>query len=90
MHFSVENLPGGLAVDPKLGRITGSLATTGKYPVVLHAKNAIGSDAKNFRIVVGEKIALTPAMGWNSYNCWAGSVDEQKVLRAARAMVLPA
>ena len=50
-------------------------------------KNSLGSDAKSFRIVVGETIALTPAMGWNSYNCWAGSVDQQKVLRSARAMV---
>ena len=87
MRFRVEHLPEGLAVDPTLGRITGSLKTKGEYPVVLHAINALGSDAKNFRIIVGEKIALTPAMGWNSYNCWAGSVDEQKVLRSARAMV---
>jgi alpha-galactosidase len=26
-------------------------------------------------------------MGWNSWNCWAGSVDADKVLRSARAMV---
>jgi alpha-galactosidase len=87
MSFSVENLPNGLAVDPTSGQITGSLATNGEYSVVLRAKNALGSDAKGFRIVAGEKIALTPAMGWNSYNCWAGSVDEQKVLRSARTMV---
>jgi hypothetical protein len=87
MSFSVENLPPGLAVDSTSGHIMGSLTTKGAYPVVLRAKNALGSDTKNFRIIVGEKIALTPAMRWNSYNCWAGSVDEQKVLRSARAMV---
>jgi alpha-galactosidase len=86
MRFSVENLPEGLVVDSSLGRITGSLTTKAEYSVVLRAKNALGGDAKNFRIVVSDKIALTPAMGWNSYNCWAGSVDAQKVLRSARAM----
>ena len=45
---------------------------------------------KPLKIVIGDKIALTPPMGWNSWNCWAGSVDADKVLRAARAMVDPA
>ena len=26
-------------------------------------------------------------MGWNSWNCWAGSVNQDKVLRSARQMV---
>jgi alpha-galactosidase len=26
-------------------------------------------------------------MGWNSWNCWAGAVDQDKVLRSAKAMV---
>jgi alpha-galactosidase len=87
MRFSVENLPKGLLVDPVTGQITGLLKTKGEYPVVLQAKNSIGTDEKSFRIVVGEKIALTPAMGWNSWNCWADSVDQEKVLRSARALV---
>jgi alpha-galactosidase len=86
IYFSVEKLPKGLVVDSASGRITGSLKTKGEYPVVLCAKNSLGTNRKNFRIIVGEKIALTPAMGWNSWNCWAGSVDAQKVLRSARAM----
>jgi alpha-galactosidase len=87
MVFSVESLPEGLAVDASTGRITGSLATPGTYPVILQARNARGSAARNFRIVVGEAISLTPAMGWNSWNCWARAVDGDKVLRAARAKV---
>ena len=87
MSFSVEKLPKGLEVDSASGRITGSLKVMGEYPVVLFAKNSFGTNAKNFRIIVGEKIALTPAMGWNSWNCWADSVDQEKVLRSARAMV---
>jgi len=26
-------------------------------------------------------------MGWNSWNCWGDSVDQGKVIRAARAMI---
>jgi len=87
MTFNVENLPKGLSVDPATGQITGAVKKKGEYAVVLHAKNARGENRKKFRIVVGDKIALTPPMGWNSWNCWAGAVDQQKVLQSARAMV---
>ncbi len=87
MEFSVENLPAGLAVDAATGRITGSLDKPGEHKVVLIAKNAQGSARKDFRIVVGETISLTPPMGWNSWNSWAETVDAEKVLRSARAMV---
>ncbi len=63
------------------------LATTGSHVVTLRATNARGTDEKKLRIEVGEKIALTPAMGWNSWNCWGTSVDQEKVLASARAMV---
>jgi alpha-galactosidase len=86
LQFSVEALPPGLAVDPATGVITGVLAEPGRHAVVLRARNARGGDRKDFVIVAGEAIALTPAMGWNSWNCWAGSVDQAKVLRSARAM----
>ena len=85
--FSVENLPKGLTVDAATGQITGSVKKKGEYAVVLHAQNAVGENQKKFRIVVGQKIALTPPMGWNSWNCWAESVDQKKVLQSARAMI---
>jgi alpha-galactosidase len=87
MTFSVEHLPRRLAVDAVTGRITGSLSKAGEYQVVLRAKNAKGTAQKKFQIVVGEKIALTPPMGWNSWNSWAWVVDQDKVLRSARALV---
>ena len=87
LEFSVENLPRSLAVDPATGQITGVMKKRGEYTVVLRAKNSLGAAVKKFRIVVGETIALTPPMGWNSWNCWAGSVDQEKVLRSARALV---
>lgn len=86
MEFSVESLPAGLAVDTKTGRITGALNETGEHVVSLRAKNALGAGEKRFRIVVGETIALTPPMGWNSWNAYHGSVTGENVIRAARAM----
>lgn len=87
MNFSADNLPSGLTLDAASGRITGSVATPGTHRVTLRATNARGTDAQPFRIEVGEKISLTPAMGWNSWNCWGVSVDQEKVLASARAMV---
>ena len=34
----------------------------------------------------GEAIGLTPALGWNSWNCWGLSVSDEKVRASARAM----
>ena len=87
MQFAAEGLPAGLNLEGATGRITGVLEEKGEHLVILRARNARGAAAKRFRIVVGDRIALTPPMGWNSWNCWAGAVDQDKVLRAARAMV---
>lgn len=87
MVFAVEGLPTGLSFDGNTGRLTGSLAQEATHHVVLKATNRHGTAEKKFRIVVGEQIALTPPMGWNSWNCWADAVDADKVRRSARAMV---
>jgi alpha-galactosidase len=87
MEFQAENLPAGLVLDSATGEITGSLPEAGRHEIVLHARNSQGEDRKVFTVVVGDSIALTPAMGWNSWNCWATAVDQEKVLRSARAMV---
>jgi alpha-galactosidase len=86
LRFSAEGLPAGLKLDSASGRITGSLAKPGTYTVTLRVRNAKGSDARKLRIEVGERIALTPPMGWNSWNTWGDQVDQEKVLRSARAM----
>lgn len=86
MHYSVEGLPAGLSVDAATGKISGSLTKTGQYNVVLHAKNKSGEAKRSFKIVVGEAIALTPPMGWNSWNVYATKVTQELVLANARAM----
>jgi alpha-galactosidase len=85
--FGAEGLPPGTALDARSGRITGTIDRRGEYVVVLRAKNERGAAEKKFRIVVGDRICLTPPLGWNSWNCWAAAVDQDKVLRSARAMV---
>jgi alpha-galactosidase len=84
--YSAQDLPEGLELDPKLGRITGSVTKGGEYQVTLTATNAKGSDTKPLLIKIGDQLALTPPMGWNSWNCFAGAVDQEKVAAAARAM----
>ena len=87
MTFSAVNLPQGLTLDANTGRITGSVSQAGTYPVTLKASNALGDYEREFRIIVGDKIGLTPAMGWNSWNCWGNAIDQEKVLAAAKGMV---
>ncbi|SDP54219.1 alpha-galactosidase [Mucilaginibacter sp. OK268] len=87
MTFMVTGLPQGLKLDQKTGLITGKLVTAGTYVIQLKAKNAKGIAEKSLRIICGDKIALTPPMGWNSWNCFAGEVSAEKVKRAAEVMV---
>lgn len=87
MTFSAKGLPRGLKLDKNTGIISGKAARRGSYDVTLTASNAIGSDTRHLRIEIGDRIALTPPLGWNSWNCWGNSVSEEKILQSARAMV---
>ncbi|MGA2060220.1 MAG: NPCBM/NEW2 domain-containing protein [Thermoguttaceae bacterium] len=87
MTFAADGLPEGLTLDPQTGRITGVLQNRGQYTVALHAENSLGKAQRMFKIVCGDAIALTPPMGWNSWNCFAEAVDDAKVRSAADAMV---
>ncbi len=87
MTFAADNLPEGLKIDSSTGLITGKLNKAGTYNVTLKAKNSKGSASREFKIICGDKIALTPPMGWNSWNCWAAQVSEKNVRSSAKAMV---
>ncbi len=89
MQFSAAGLPAGLRLNAQTGQISGVLtpAEIGPHTVRFRASNARGIATGKLTIVVGNTIALTPPMGWNSWNCWAGAVDQSRVLAAARAMV---
>ena len=87
MTFAARGLPSSLRLDPDTGRITGTLRDEGEYAVTLRAKNARGSAERTLKIICGPNIGLTPAMGWNSWNCFASAVSADKVKAAADAMV---
>ena len=83
--FSAENLPGGLTIDKNSGVISGKIAGDGEYLVNLTATNSHGTASRILRIVAGNGLALTPVMGWNSWNCWGLEVNDARVRAAAAA-----
>lgn len=88
LAFTVDGLPSGLDVDPATGIIRGSAPQEpGTYSVTLRAQNALGSAAKEFSIVVGDTLALTPPMGWNSWYIHYARVTQEHLEAAAQTMI---
>src|SRR3954451_16916288 len=54
--FRESGLPEGLALDPKLGRISGSVAKTGEFVVLITADNARGRDQQYLTIKIRDQI----------------------------------
>ena len=86
MTFAADGLPPGLQLDPATGIITGTLNDKGTYAVTLTAKNGLGSATRPLKVLCGDTIALTPPLGWNSWNCFACDVTDANVRAAADAM----
>jgi alpha-galactosidase len=88
LTFAAESLPDGLTLDPKTGIITGSLKQAGSTDVKLTVSGPGGEAHRVLTIVGGDrKLALTPQMGWNSWNVWGNTVTEKKVKDAADEMI---
>ena len=88
MLFKALNLPSSMSFDAQTGIITGrSPKQGGDYKVTLIASNKFGKDQRAFKIVVGDKLALTPPMGWNSWYFHYNSVTEHHMRRAADIMI---
>ena len=86
--FSAEGLPDGLKLDKVNGQISGSVSTPGTFVIKLKAANKSGISQRELRICVGDRIALTPPMGWNSYNVYGiEGVNQQLIEQSAKAMV---
>jgi alpha-galactosidase len=86
MSFAGQGLPDGLTLDKETGHISGKVEKPGTYSVTLKATNSLGTAERELKIVVGDKIALTPPMGWNSWNCWSANVSDKNVRASAKAM----
>ena len=87
IEFSADKLPAGVQLDKRTGRLSGSIPAAGEYMLTLHARNKAGHASRDLRIVVGDLIALTPPMGWNSWNIYASKITQELVAANAKAMV---
>jgi alpha-galactosidase len=95
LTFAAKNLPAGLTLDPATGVITGAIARAGRSDVEVTVTNARGTATRRLTIVGASTspgaggqtaLALTPPLGWNSWNVWGRSVDAAKIRAAADAM----
>jgi len=87
--YAARNLPAGVTLDPKTGVITGSLKSAGRTDVQVSVRDARGQMANAVITIVGGEhmLALTPPLGWNSWNVWGGIVTADEVRAAADGMV---
>lgn len=87
MTFAAENLPAGIKLNPENGSLSGKIDKGGSYTFDVTATNAKGKATQKFTLRVGDQIALTPPMGWNSWNCWGLSVTQDRVKSSAQALI---
>ena len=87
LRYEATSLPAGLSLDPKSGQITGVLQKRGEHNTVFKVSNNHGVATRQFKIVCGETLALTPHMGWNSWYVWETHVSDKIMRDAADAMV---
>ncbi len=88
LTYAAKPLPAGLRLDTKTGIISGALAKAGTTRVLLTVRGPKGTASRALTIVGGaHKLALTPPLGWNSWNVWTGQVDAGKVRDAADQMI---
>lgn len=87
IQVSIDRLPEGLKLDSKTGRIYGIVKKEGTYKLKVKVENTLGSDSKELTLVIGDKLLLTPPMGWNSWNVFGAGISQEKVKSAADAMI---
>ena len=85
--ITVEGLPAGLKFDAATNVISGKAPVKGEYQVKITAKNEAGEGYRTIILKTNSGLALTPPLGWNSWNCWGMSVDQEKVKASADALV---
>ena len=89
IRFSAKNLPKGLSIDTKTGIIKGCIKDETKrtWKTTFIAENTFGKNEMEFRIVVGDQLALTPPMGWNHWYIHYIDITDKLMRQAADVMV---
>ena len=87
IQFTVKGLPSELKLDPSTGIITGKVPQKGEYEVLIMAQNSKGKDKRKFKIVAGDKLALTPPMGWNHWYAHYDRITDKMMREAADVMI---
>ena len=85
--FKIKNLPEGLKLDPATGIITGITPAKGEYKTTILAHNSKGNDKHEFKIIAGDKLALTPSMGWNHWYAHYDRITDKMMREAADIMI---
>lgn len=87
IRFSAQGLPASIRLDSGKGILTGTTPPApGEYTVKLLAENRHGKASRSFRLIVGDKLALTPPMGWNHWYTHYDRITDQLFRQAADAM----
>lgn len=87
LAVTVAGLPDGLSVD-ETGTLRGTAPVASSvFHLAVRVTNRLGTAAGEIELVVGDTLALTPPMGWNSWNVHATTVDADVVVRAAKSLV---
>jgi len=89
LAFSAKGLPEGVTFDAKKGILGGSTTARGTNVIEFTASNGDGAATKRFRLVVGDTIALTPPMGFNTFGGLGGGdmMNEVNVRKSFRALI---
>lgn len=85
--FAAKGLPATLKLDKTTGIISGTAPTKGSYKIILTARNKKGTDKKELKIISGDKIALTPVMGWNHWYAYYDKPSDSLIRAAADVMI---
>ena len=87
LRYDAVGLPKGLKVDHATGIISGKVTDVKRTRVVLKVSGKRGSAERVLFIDSHGTLALTPPMGWNSWNVWGTKVTAQHVRDAANAFI---
>lgn len=87
LRFEVDGLPDGIVVDAD-GILRGRAPDRdGDHEVEVRVSNARGTAHTKISICVGPLLALTPPMGWNSWNVYGDRVSADVIVGIAQQMV---